>query len=176
MATKPKVYHYCLSDLHLGHDKILSFCRPWFKTIQDHDDYIIEQINKTCTNQDYLWLLGDVAFTRDGLMRLKEVKCRLALIGGNHDEFSADTYLRVFEQIRGVAQLNVTKDQQKKSVLLSHIPMHPDQMRWDYNIHGHLHTYHVGEEKYINVSCEPMAFTPKKISDLLKLEETNQND
>lgn len=163
MSTTPKPEHYVLSDLHLGHEAILGFCRPWFKTIEEHDDYIIQKINETCAKGDYLWLLGDVAFKRDPLFRLKEVNPYLGLIGGNHDNFNADTYLRVFEQVRGVAQMK----REGGAVLFTHIPMHPDQMRWKYNIHGHLHTYHVGDDRYINVSCEPMNFTPKRIAELL---------
>jgi calcineurin-like phosphoesterase family protein len=159
MPVNPKLNHFVLSDLHLGHEPILKFCRPWFKTIDEHDQYIIDQINKTCTSQDYLWLLGDVAFSRNALMKLKDVKVPMALIGGNHDTLPADTYLRVFQQVRGVAQMG--------KVLFTHIPMHPEQMRWEYNIHGHLHTYHVGDARYINVSCEPLEFTPKRISELI---------
>lgn len=190
MSTNPKLHHYALSDLHLGHDKILDFCRPWFKDpealeksgysspIEFHDSYIINKINETCpSTEDYLWLLGDVAFSRKALMRLSEVKCKLALIGGNHDLLPADTYLKVFEQVRGVAQMNHTKSAvyhgngsfsiENESVLFSHIPMHPEQMRWGRNIHGHLHTFHVGDDRYINACCEPLEFTPKKIGDLL---------
>lgn len=160
----PKLTDFVLSDLHLGHGGILPICRPWFKDIQEHDDYIICKINETCRTNDYLWLLGDVAFKRDALMRLKdEVDCQMALIGGNHDNFNADTYLRVFDQIRGVAQMK----REGGDVLFTHIPMHPDQMRWKYNIHGHLHTYHIDDNRYINVSCEPMDFTPKLIETVL---------
>lgn len=158
-----KPTHFVISDLHLGHEKILEFCRPWFKSIEEHDNYIIEQIKKISSN-DYLWVLGDVAFKREALFRLNEAKCHKGLIGGNHDNFNADTYLRVFNKIKGVGQTSV--DGQK--VLLTHIPMHPDQNRWQFNLHGHLHVYHVDDDRYVNVSCEPMDFTPKRIVDVLK--------
>lgn len=172
MATDPKPEHFVLSDLHLGHTNILNFCRPWFKSIEEHDAYIINQINITCTENDYLWLLGDVAFNREAIMSLKKCRPKLALIAGNHDNFSADTYLRVFEQIRGVAQMGQHANSSNNAwgpVLFSHIPMHPDQMRWGKNVHGHLHTYHTDDplDRYINVSCEPLAFTPARISDIL---------
>ena len=161
MPTNPKSEHFVLSDLHLGHKGIIEFCRPWFKEkgIEAHDQYIIDKINETCSKNDYLWLLGDVAWNRNALMKLQAVNCKMALIGGNHDTLPADTYLRVFEQVRGVAQMG--------RVLFTHIPMHPEQMRWDKNIHGHLHTYHVGDDRYINVSCEPLNFTPQTIESLL---------
>jgi calcineurin-like phosphoesterase family protein len=157
-----KPHHYILSDLHLGHEAILGYCRPWFKSIQEHDDFIINNIAALHPN-DYLWLLGDIAFTKEGLMRLKEAKCHKGLIGGNHDNMKASVYLEVFQQLRGVAQMQY-KD---KSVLLTHIPMHPDQMRWQYNLHGHLHAYHVNDDRYINVSCEVMEFKPRLISEVL---------
>lgn len=161
-----KLSHYVISDLHLGHTRILEFCRPWFKSIEEHDDLIIKSLSKLGPN-DYLWILGDVAFKRDALMRLQEAPCHKGLIGGNHDNFNADTYLRVFNKIKGVGQVQTPQG----AVLLSHIPMHPEQMRWIKNIHGHLHTYHVGDDRYINVSCEPMNFEPRRISDLLERTE-----
>jgi calcineurin-like phosphoesterase family protein len=163
MSNEIKPNHFVLSDLHLGHEKILDICRPWFKTIQEHDDYIIQKILETCGPNDCLWIPGDVAFKREALFRLKEVKCRLGLIGGNHDHFNADTYLRVFDYIKGVGQVRTLAG----GILLTHIPMHPDQTRWKYNIHGHLHTYHIDDDRYINVCCEALDFTPQRIEILI---------
>ena len=155
---------FVISDLHLGHDKILEYCRPWFKTIQEHDDYIIEQI-KELHSDVVLYILGDVAFTKDALKRLNEADCHKVLIGGNHDNFKPNVYYNVFNNIKGVAQF----EYREKKVVLTHIPVHIDQMsiRWDYNIHGHLHTYHVDDERYYNVSCEVVDFKPKKLMTLL---------
>lgn len=155
---------FVLSDLHLGHKNILGFCRPWFKTIEEHDNYIIDQINKTCGPDDILILLGDIAWNKTALHRLDEVLAKLVLIGGNHDYFSPSTYTQYFDKLYGVGQM-VYKH---KRIVLTHIPVHPDQLiRWEYNIHGHLHTYHVDDGRYLNASCEPMNFTPRRISELL---------
>lgn len=160
--SQPKPHHYVLSDLHLGHEKILGYCRPWFKSIEEHDDYIINKIS-VLKQHDVLWLLGDVAFTKEGLLRLNETKCIKHLIGGNHDNFRVQYYLEVFSQLYGVAQMSW----EDKRVLFTHIPMHPEQERWQINIHGHMHVYHVNDDRYINVSCEPMDFTPKTIEEVL---------
>jgi len=162
--TAPKPHHYVLSDLHLGHKNILGYCRPWFKSIEDHDDYIINKISTTCKQHDTLWLLGDIAFSKESLEKLSSIKCGMILIGGNHDVFGATTYLKYFKNIYGVAQMNFP---QYPSTLFTHIPMHPEQHRWKKNIHGHLHAYNVGDDRYINASCEQLDFTPKVIGSLL---------
>ena len=161
-SIKPN--HYLLSDLHLGHEGILGYCRPWFKTIQDHDDFIIEQICKL-THSDYLWILGDIAWNKKALLRLNEAPCHKGMVGGNHDNMKAADYLEVFHKVKGVATMF---KEGYGTVLFTHIPMHPDQMRWVKNIHGHLHTYHVDDDRYINVSCEPMGFRPQRVKDVLE--------
>ena len=163
-----KPHHHVLSDLHLGHEKILSYCRPWFSSIKEHDEHILNNISQLRPN-DYLWLLGDIAFTKEGLYALKEAaQCHLGLVMGNHDVFPMKMYSEVFNKVRGVGQMNY-KDPMGKllPVLFTHIPMHPDQVaRWFINIHVHLHIYHA-DGPYFNASCEPLEFKPKKIDDIL---------
>jgi len=171
-SVKPN--HYVLSDLHLGHSKIISFARKEFDTIEEHDSHIIKTINNTCDKNDVLWLLGDIAFTNKGLEMLGDIDCNLRLVGGNHDNKQLSRYLKNFKYIRGVACYG------DKKAVLTHIPIHPDSMRWEYNIHGHLHRGTVRhkmplipfkfcpeDKRYINVCCEHLDYTPVQIKDLV---------
>jgi len=160
MTIKPE--HYIISDLHLGHANILKYCRQEFETIQQHDDTIIQNISKLGIN-DFLWVLGDVAFKKESLFRLKETRCHLGLVMGNHDWFKAHEYKEVFSRIKGVEEMTY----QDKSFVFTHIPIHKDALRWDYNIHGHMHTEMIWDSGYINVCCEKLNYMPVQISELL---------
>lgn len=53
---------YFISDLHFGHRNILRFdCRP-FSTIEEHDEYLINQWNDTVGADDDVWILGDISW------------------------------------------------------------------------------------------------------------------
>lgn len=153
---------YVISDLHLGHTNILTYCRWQFNSIEEHDEHIIEKLSKV-PEGEWLWVLGDVCFQRKKLQLLKNLKCNLGLIGGNHDHFRTQDYMEVFKKVRGVGQVQF----ENKNIVLTHIPVHPDQFeRWTHNIHGHLHTKILPDPRYINVSCEQYNFKPVKIKDL----------
>ena len=168
-----KPIHFVLSDLHLGHGNILKWGRPEFKTIEEHDQYIIDRINATVRQDEVLWLLGDVAFNEAALEKLDDVKCQLRLVGGNHDGLQHTRYYKRFNRIRGAA---VCRD-----AIFTHIPIHPDSMRWKRNVHGHLHQgsvristipwlpfkFRAKDPRYINVCCEHLNYTPVRISSLL---------
>ena len=58
----------------------------------------------------------------------------------------------------------------KSNYILTHCPVHPSQLefRYSYNIHGHVHENSIDDERYINVSCEVVDYTPKLITELIK--------
>lgn len=163
--TSPKPNHFVIADLHLGHENVLKYARPQFQTLEEHDAIIIANINETCGKNDYLWVLGDVAFTKFSLDLLRFVECHMAMIGGNHDHFGTLDYLKYFHRVKGVAEVRIPAGR----ALLSHVPMHPGE-RWEYNIHGHKHLESYDDPRYINVSAEVVDFKPKRISDLISVE------
>lgn len=178
MAVSPKPHHYVIADLHLGHRKLVDpqavLKKPHrpFDSIEHHDKFIIKRINAVCSPSSYLWVLGDVSFSRSSLDLLTQIHCSLALIGGNHDTRSMQTYLSVFNQVRHQAEVRC--DSLDMTALLTHIPIHPSEMyRWSKNIHGHLHTrsvktwYGLKDRRYVCVSCEQIDYTPVKIETLL---------
>lgn len=84
------------SDWHKGHANIVrgesdwddkSACRD-FDTLKEHDDTLIENINKCAKKDDIIYMLGDVAF--GGKENIHEVMARINcktvhLCLGNHD-------------------------------------------------------------------------------------------
>mgnify|MGYP000707629157 CR=1 FL=1 len=118
------------SDLHLGH-KLASKMRG-FDSVKEHDEDIIVKLIEQTRPRDILFVLGDVAMSKESLQLLKAVPCRKKMLFGNHDEYGHEEYLKVFESLHGFYKY--------KGVWLSHCPIHPQEMyRCKANIHGHIH-------------------------------------
>lgn len=150
---KSKVYF--ISDLHLGHKNILKYSpttRGHFRDIGDHNRRIIDTINKNVRQQDVLWILGDVAFGKENLKYIRMINCnKINLVLGNHDVYSIEDYLNAgFNKVFGMVDY--------KEFVLSHMPVHTQQLdtRYKYNIHGHLHNEVIEDTRYFNVNIDVM--------------------
>lgn len=172
---------FFIGDTHFGHKNIIKFeatkgFRP-FDTIEEHNEEIIKRWNSVVKNHDTVWHLGDVAFGKESLELVKRLNGQKRLIAGNHDGYGTLKYLEAgFLSVRGAWVID--------GFLLTHIPVHPQQLQREGfnkgNIHGHLHAshvmmtlpdpadsmleIHVRDSRYINVSCEQINLTPVPLS------------
>jgi calcineurin-like phosphoesterase family protein len=150
---------FFVSDLHLGHRTILQHServgRPrgggWHDrptTVGEHDEWVIDScLSVSPTKRTLWWLLGDIAMERDRLPLLDRLPGRKMLILGNHDLFQTGVYLKYVEAIRGGLK--------KYKCWLSHIPVHPDELRGLPNIHGHCHQHTLRDDsRYLNTAIE----------------------
>lgn len=147
------------SDLHLGHKNIIKFeaeHRP-FSSVEEMNEAIVDRWNRTVGVKDVVWVLGDVVFGLDNFWYLDRLNGQKNLVLGNHDHYPKDKYLEKFRKVEGVAKFD--------SCILSHVPVHPNQLghRFRANIHGHLHSKRVqyvsatetyDDDRYINVAVE----------------------
>jgi calcineurin-like phosphoesterase family protein len=153
---------FLIADTHFGHNNILTFKKEdgsplrVFSSIEDHDEYLINQWNKVVSDNDKVYHLGDVGFRN--FTKLSVILGRLngtkILIKGNHDNFKLSQYAQHFKDIRASHTLD--------RFVLSHIPVHTQSIsRWKGNIHGHLHSNTLDDNRYINVSVEQLEdYTP----------------
>ena len=76
-----------VSDTHFGHSGILAECRPQFKTVDEMDATIIDNINRKMKRNDTLYIIGDFIFRtkRSPIEYLEAIKPKKILILGNHD-------------------------------------------------------------------------------------------
>ena len=148
-----------MSDLHLGHRNICKY-RPGFASEEEHSEIIFDNLATGLTKRDTIWFLGDVAFTKEWLARIKTLKCQSKkLLVGNHDlergitmADLVDTYDKCYALLK------------KRNYWFSHCPIHPDEMRGKLgNIHGHLHDKIIDDPMYINVSVEHTNYKPISI-------------
>lgn len=160
---------FVTSDTHFGHKNILGFkrsdgspLRP-FKTIDEHDDILVDNWNSVVKQEDKIYHLGDVTFASN-LNIMKRLNGHKILIKGNHDKLKPKEYLKYFSDIRAMAR--ITQDESYDfSLCMTHIPLHPSCInpRFGYNIHGHLHANNLNDMHYINVCVEHTFFTPVAI-------------
>jgi len=140
---------YVTSDWHLNHENIKTYCqRP-----ADFTELILKRHNQTVTDNDVVFVLGDVAIGKkaEAVDLIRQMKGGLMLVRGNHDrdkscgwwmqngfDFACDSFTF-------------------RNVLFTHEPAHPEvkiiSSSWDvleqtevvcpmsreFNVHGHLH-------------------------------------
>jgi calcineurin-like phosphoesterase family protein len=151
------------SDLHLGHRAICKY-RTEFESAEDHHETIFENFASNINKRDSVILLGDVAFTKEWLYRLKEIKCqKMTLVIGNHDterNVGIRDLAEVFDEVSGLFS--------KRNCWFSHCPMHPDELRGKkFNIHGHTHDYCIDDSRYINICVEHTEYKPISFQELM---------
>lgn len=161
-----------ISDLHIGHANkegvgIVNHSgeyRGGVKTIEEHDEWIIEQWNSVVSKHDVVILLGDVCFDKNKLPLFKKMRGSKHLLLGNHDKLSANQYLPYFDKIIGFQKY-------KGKAWLSHAPIHVMSLRGKFNIHGHVHQNIVDDLRYISVCVEAVSGRPVSWEDLELLME-----
>ena len=130
---------YFASDLHLGHRNIAKFrCKEkgFFRDFQDeieHRSWLKEEWNKKVNKRDKVFCLGDICFSEEALEDFKTWTGTKVLIAGNHccdnismkDIVNSGVYSEVYSLLK------------YKEFWLSHAPIHENELRGKYNIHGH---------------------------------------
>lgn len=150
---------FLIGDLHFSHRRMVSAelsgqrLRPW-TTVEAMDEALVERWNSVVQPEDKVYVLGDVAINRRGVGHLGRCHGRKHLILGNHDLFQLEQYAPFCQKITAYWQLD--------RFVLSHVPVHPQQLhtRFAGNVHGHLHEHTVGDDRYFSVSAERINYTP----------------
>lgn len=171
--------NYFITDPHFGHHNILTFkdeagkLTREFKTIEEHDDLIIDNINAVVRVVDKLYILGDCAMYRRYLCTLDRINTKKRiLIRGNHDIFKLKDYIPYFKDIRAY------KIMPKHGLIFSHIPIHSCQLegRFVLNIHGHMHQNKIDDERYFNICPEQIGYHPISLEEIIERKPKEDND
>lgn len=144
---------YFTSDWHLGHKGISERFRTCFKSDYHHDNEIVESARDVLTKRDVVYMVGDMAFTVEGMEMIQTLPGRKVLVRGNHDCLREEWYTSTFDAVHGALQY--------RGAFITHIPIHPTELYRRPNIHGHCHKggpreMKAGDEwwKYYNVILE----------------------
>lgn len=155
-----------IADLHFGHRSIINFERTYrpFATIEEHDAELVRRWNKKVRKNDVVWVLGDLAWTREALLEyVPQLGGRIKLVLGNHDNLKlADYFQTGIESVYGCVGW-------RRRILLTHMPTWIDSReRWTWNIHGHTHSRGSPEgwNYHRSVSAELIDLTPIRLDEL----------
>jgi calcineurin-like phosphoesterase family protein len=161
-------YH---SDWHFNHTFVAG--TRGFTTAEEHDEWLIDNINSTITKRDHLWVLGDVfsGSVTEGLKQIARVQGIKHLVLGNHDaahplhkqsHSKMRRFLEVFESVHLHEQHTIAGNK----VNLSHLPYggdHYDADRYTqwrlrdeglWLLNGHVHHAWAVNGRQINVGVD----------------------
>lgn len=73
---------YFSSDLHFGHNKDFLYQSRGFNSIEEHDEQIIKNWNEIITNEDEVYILGDLMLNDNegGIRKLQQLKGKIHII------------------------------------------------------------------------------------------------
>ena len=163
---------YLISDLHLDHKNIIRYCDRPFSSVEEMNRTIIDNWNEVVEEDDFVYLVGDLAFgRRRSKMRywLKKLNGNVILILGNHDKGYLDSIVHADKCVLFY---------KGKKFLLIHDPKMVNSGD-DWVIHGHEHNnkpekypFMNGKNRTINVSVELINYTPISLDFLVdKMED-----
>lgn len=164
---------FFIGDTHFGHKNILNFSgsKPSrsFPNIEEHDRELIRRWNGVVGKNDRIYHCGDFCFGKRNIELAAQLNGTKYLIMGNHDCYASSEYLKYFTKLGGAWQY--------ENCIITHIPVHPQQLetRFAMNIHGHLHHEVLEDRRYYNVSCEQINLTPIPYSEIRKRLDERKN-
>lgn len=166
-SHKPNVF--VSSDLHLNHINIIKYCRRPFADIDEMNESLISNWNKTVKKDDIVLFLGDLALTKgkkDTDYWLGHLNGRILFIKGNHDKKSHTVLLLD----------NASFTYHGTSFYLVHDPADCPLLHSGWVLSGHHHNNHPIdfplvnlETKIINASTELTDYKPIRLDVLMKL-------
>ena len=170
---------YFTSDLHIGHDKDFIYKSRGFSSIEEHDIGILKRWNSVITNEDNVYILGDLCLGNE--KEWNKIFYNLngkekTFIVGNHDTNNKiDKYVFDYNMIyAGLATLY--KYSKKYNFYLSHYPTittnFDDTKKYPIiNLFGHTHQkskFFDGNPYMYNVALDAHNCTPVSIEQIIK--------
>ena len=157
------------ADPHFEHDNIIHYVNRPFDSVWYMNTTILNNINRKCKPDDYLYILGDFYMLGGGRGRKVNpieyywdaIKCNKRMILGNHDknqQLLGDTV--AIEIPSEIGQLRMTH--------------HPEvSHKANYNLCGHVHDLWrvVKERKHfmVNVGLDMWNYEPISLDDIAKV-------
>ena len=187
---------FYISDLHFGHSNILTYDNRPFANIEQHDRQLIERWNNTVTNDDDVWILGDISWhnAQKTIEVFSQLNGKKHLCKGNHDTgmLGNKELQKMFVEICHYKEINLGG---RTGLVLSHypIPCFNGHYHGWYHLYGHVHNsfeWHMMERiKYemenlyekpcwmYNVGCMMpyMDYTPRTLEEIIAMCASHEN-
>ena len=149
---------FILSDLHLGHNNIIRYCRRPFNNAGEMDRVLISNWNLTVGRSDEVIYLGDLRYGHEAQPAsgyLGQMNGRVTFIRGNHDTGIPDAIPS--------RQVSYNGD----DFLFIHNPDDAPPGYTGWIVHGHYHNNDLKrypfinfEKRRVNASCELTGYRP----------------
>ena len=170
--------NYYTADLHLGHVNILQLSNRPFRTIEEMNETIINNINAKVKNNDDLYILGDFSYKcKNPVDYLSKINGKKHLIIGNHDGKLLENKVAMKMFIEATPYLKINDN--SRQVILCHYPI----AEWDgffrertYHLFGHVHNnfnnpwyeFMSKQHNCWNVGVDVTNFQPVTLDELIK--------
>lgn len=159
---------YLISDTHFNHNKDFVYKARGFNSIEEMNEKIIENWNSIVTDEDTIYVLGDVIMGEDlqaGLRIISKLKGQKYLAYGNHDTEARLKAFKANHFFKDI-QMGYRIKYGKRTYVLTHYPTvtaNGDDTR-TINLYGHTHQttnffedrpymYHIGVDSH---NCAPV--------------------
>ena len=158
---------YLTADTHWGHANIIRFCNRPFKDVNEMDAALINNWNAVVKPEDTVFHLGDFCWGAANTY-LSQLKGKIVLIRGSHDERTINEYGRMFYHVYDFGyelRLNET------SITLCHYCMRvwPKSHYNTFHAYGHTHDRLKPEGKSWDVGVDTNGFTPVSLDKFLEI-------
>lgn len=164
---------YFTSDWHFNHDREFVYSPRNVDCIDDMNHVILNNHNNIVTNNDDVYVLGDLMLggtSLDGLNYIKAMNGKLHIIRGNHD---TDKRIKLYKELPNVVEVVDAKylTYNEFRFFLCHYPTFTSSLENPViekaliNLYGHMHQktnfyedipfmYHVGVDSH---NCKPVS-------------------
>jgi calcineurin-like phosphoesterase family protein len=156
---------FVVSDLHLGHENIIKYCRRPFSSAAEMDEVLINNWNRVVASDDEVLFLGDLRYgpaAAPAAEYLEKLAGRITFVRGNHDEDFPGQVSSVEKKIGGF------------DLLFIHDPAGAPSDYDGWIVHGHAHNNNIREYPFVdfihrrvNVSIEMTGYRPVSLSTIL---------
>lgn len=151
---------------HFGHAAIINLANRPFVNVDDMDETLVENWNKSVGKNDQVFHLGDFAYKTTAQEEfLRRLNGKITLLRGNHDPADWGA---------GIADMQVADKGQSRRIVLCHYPIEEWNGWWQGALHLHCHTHQphfASADRRFNVTVEACNYRPVALEDIL----THQN-
>lgn len=158
---------FLTADLHLGHKNIIKYENRPFINIDMMHETIIKNWNNVITNNDKVYILGDLTFTNKEKTKniIEQLNGKIYLIKGNHDVKPNQWYRDC-----GITEIYDYPILYNEYFIFCHEPMYVNNNAPYAMIHGHVHSslaYSTFTPRSCCVSMERWNYTPVNFNIIL---------
>lgn len=167
---------WVISDLHLNHKNIISYCSRPFSSVEEMNETIIQNWNKVVRDTDEVFCLGDFALCgKDKIIEFgRRLRGRKRLILGNHEGASLQTYHDAGFDM--VVKYPIIVDDY---FIMSHMPQNIQKGGIYANIFGHIHTNPEFKDVSPQSFCacvERINYTPIELDEIIQRMEACRDE